>query len=176
MAHFVKCIYCHENFDRDKNDFIKVGERRYAHTKCHEANESFKSQQEKDKEQLEAYILNLFHEEVINPKIKKQINDLIQADYTYSGILRTLTYFYDVQKHDLSKANGGIGIVSYVYADAQKYYYSLWETNQINSEKNIEEYKPKEIEVIILPPKRQIQKRSKFVFLDNDEVNSYGEQ
>jgi hypothetical protein len=46
-------------------------------------------------------------------------------NYTYSGIHRSLEYFYEVKGNSLDKANGGIGIVPFVYQDAYNYYYSL---------------------------------------------------
>ena len=34
MAHKVKCYYCGKEFDRDKEEAVKVGARRYAHKTC----------------------------------------------------------------------------------------------------------------------------------------------
>jgi hypothetical protein len=47
-------------------------------------------------------------------------------EYTYSGIKRTLEYFYEVKKNSIEKANGGIGIVPWVYEEAKRYYYNQW--------------------------------------------------
>lgn len=47
-------------------------------------------------------------------------------NYTYSGILRTLKYVFEVKNGDLSKANGGIGIVPWKYQEAYNYYYNQW--------------------------------------------------
>ena len=38
--HKVKCKYCQEIFDRDKEPFVKVSERRYAHKLCFEQNQA----------------------------------------------------------------------------------------------------------------------------------------
>lgn len=35
MSHPVKCYYCGERFDRDREPFIKVNGQRYAHQYCH---------------------------------------------------------------------------------------------------------------------------------------------
>jgi hypothetical protein len=35
--------------------------------------------------------------------------------FTYSGILNTLKYWYEIKKNDTSKSNGALGIVPYVY-------------------------------------------------------------
>lgn len=106
--------------------YIKVN-RRYAHVECADKAEEVRSQEDKDKEALEQYIKQLFNEDYVNPRIRKQINDYINNyNYTYSGIQRSLQYFYEVKGHSLEKANGGIGIVGYVYSDAYNYYYNLW--------------------------------------------------
>lgn len=34
MAHIVTCQYCKAKFDRDKHEFVLVGNRRYAHASC----------------------------------------------------------------------------------------------------------------------------------------------
>ena len=55
--HKVKCKYCGIVFDRDKEPFKQISERRFAHLKCAIAAENEKSQAEKDKEDLEKYIM-----------------------------------------------------------------------------------------------------------------------
>lgn len=42
--------------------------------------------------------------------------------YTWLGMIRALEWFYIVRHNDLSKAKNSIGIIPYVYEDAQKYY------------------------------------------------------
>jgi hypothetical protein len=71
VAHFVKCSICGERFDRDKEPFVQTSSRRYAHEKCFHDSENNKSIEEKDKEELEKYILTLFNCDYINPRIKK---------------------------------------------------------------------------------------------------------
>ena len=48
MPHPVICYYCGETFDRDREPFIKIQERRYAHKDCAE-------QSGKDLKELEEY-------------------------------------------------------------------------------------------------------------------------
>ena len=50
--------------------------------------------------------------------------------YSYSGIYKTLKYFFEVRGHPIEKANGGIGIVSWVYKEAYNYWRALWEAQQ----------------------------------------------
>lgn len=93
-----------------------------------------------------------------------------QYNYTYSGMLKALVYFYEVKKNDVSKANDGIGIIPYIYNDAYNYYYTLWLAKEANKGKDISAYIPKEIEITIPPPQRDVVKRNLFQFLDKDEI------
>jgi hypothetical protein len=131
--------------------------------------EQQKSQEIKDKEALEKYIMKMFNETYVNARVRKQINTYIaDYNYTYSGILKALIYFFEIKGNSIDKANGGIGIVPYVYKDAYNYYYNLWLANQKNNDKIIEEYVPIIKEVRIPVPQRKIKKRNLFSFLDKE--------
>ena len=157
-------------FDRDKEPFKQISERRYAHLTCAIAAENEKSQAEKDKEDLENYIMNLLGEEFISPKVRKQISNYIETyNFTYSGMKKALVYFYEVKGNDKSKANGGIGIIPYVYRDAYNYYYSIWLANQKNEHKVITDYKRVVREVRIPPPQLKPRKRRLFSFFEEDK-------
>lgn len=170
MAHIVTCIYCKKKFDRDKFPFVQISQRRYAHKECSAANDEKLKQEEADKIALENYIMKLLGEEYITPRVRKQMNTYIeQYQYTYSGMRKALIYFYEVKGNSVEKANGGIGIIPYVYKDAFNYYYSIWEANQKNEVKLIEEYVPEEQIIHISPPERKIKKRKLFSFLDKGE-------
>ena len=170
--HIVKCLICGNPFDANIEPFIKVNSRRYAHLECYENAEAQRSQEDKDKESLEKYIMKLFNEDYVNARIRKQINEFMSKyNYTYSGIQRSLEYFYEVKGNNINKANGGIGIVPFVYQDAYNYYYSLWLAKQRNVNKDLREYyTPKVVEVKIPVPERKIKKRKLFTFLDEEEV------
>ena len=168
MSHIVTCPFCKEKFNRDKVDFVQISARRYAHPKCYQESEKNKTQEEKDRENLEAYILKLFNEPYLNARIKKQIKDFqIEYNYTYSGMLKTLIYWYEIKGNSTEKANGGIGIIPYVYNDALKYYYTLYLAKLANENKDIEIYKPKEKVIEILPPRVQ-PKRIRLLFEDEE--------
>lgn len=85
-------------------------------------------------------------------------------------MLKALKYFYEIKHNDVSKANGGIGILPYCYQDAYNYYFSLWQAQQRN-QVNMNYYIPKEIEVIIPIPKPRNTRKKIFTFLDRDEIN-----
>jgi hypothetical protein len=116
--------------------------------------------------------MKLFNDTYINARIRKQINIYIEEyKFTYSGILKALIYFFEIKGNSIEKANGGIGIVPYVYKDAYNYYYDLWLANQKNENKAIKEYIPVIKEVRITPPQRKIKKRNIFSFLDEEVVD-----
>ena len=118
--------------------------------------------------------MKLFKEDYVNPRVRKQINTFIEEyQYTYSGIRKSLVYFFEVKGNPIERANGGIGIVPYVYKDAYNYYYSIWEANQKNEHKLVEEYVPQEKVITIPVPQRKIKKRKLFSFLD--EEGTHGE-
>ena len=147
-----------------------MSERKFAHTTCFMREQEKIKKEEKDAQALEEYIVILFQLEYLNPRIRKQIKEYVeQYGFTYSGILKTLQYWYEVKKNDITKANGGIGIVPYVYTQAKNYYHSLWLANEKNKDKNIEDYIPIIREVKVLSPQRKIKKKKKFSFLDDEE-------
>jgi hypothetical protein len=83
-----------------------------------------------------------------------------------------LVYFYEIKGNSIEKANGGIGIVPYVYQNAFNYYYALWEAQQKIEQKVpiIQEYVPKVVEIRIPNPERKVKKkRNLFSFLDEEE-------
>lgn len=168
-AHNVKCFYCQKTFDLNTNEYVQVSARRYAHKDCAENKEKILTQEEKDRENLNNYIMTLFSLDYIDPRIQKQINQYIKDfHYTYSGIHKSLLYFYEIKKNPIDKSNGGIGIVPYVYQQAYRYYYSLWEAQQKNEYKVIQEYVPKVKEIVIPVPQRKVKKRKMFSFLDEE--------
>ena len=154
MAHPVTCYYCGVKFDRDKEPTVQVSARRYAHKECAEKHSVEKSEEEKDLESLEQYIMKLFDEPFVNARIKKQIKDYQkQYGYTYSGMLKALIWFFEVKGNSTEKANGGIGIIPYVYKDAYNYYYNLYLAQIVNQEKDVGQYQAKVREIVIQSPK-----------------------
>ena len=170
---FVTCIYCRQTFDKSKEPFKVFSNGKYAHQSCFDLEQT---RELTDQEKLEKYIMKLFGSDYVYAKVKKQIKDYVtNHGYTYSGIHKALIYYYEVKgnKFDEGKAQGGIGIVPYVYQHAFNYYYAIWEAEQkqehIHDASSLEEYIPKVIEVKIPVPKRQEKKRNLFSFLDEEE-------
>ena len=129
-----------------------------------------KLQENKDREELYDYIMKLFNISFVDPKIQKQIKKYIEENnYTYSGIKKALVYFFEIKGNSVEKANGGIGIVPYVYTQAYNYYYSLWLAQQKNEDKVVQEYIPRVKEIVIPIPEKNPRKRKLFSFLDDEE-------
>lgn len=169
MAHIVTCIYCKHKFDRDKYPYVTVSTRRYAHQECGLTEDQKQLQTIKDKEELEEYIKKLFKISYVDARIQKQIKQYVEEyNYTYSGIRKALTYFFEIKGNSIEKSNGGIGIVPYVYQNAYNYYLALWQAQQKNEHKVIVDYVPNVKEIVIPPPKRNVKKRPLFSFLDEE--------
>ncbi len=153
-----KCFYCGEQFDRNEEPFVAVNARRYAHKKCHDQAQANKTQDEKDYEALTNYIKKTYNYSTIPAKISRQITDYKkQYNFSYSGMLKALTWWFDVKNNTLEGTNGGIGILPYIYNDARTYYYGLYIAQMNNQNKTII-HKTEEVEiappqVYVAPPK-----------------------
>ena len=161
--HMVKCSVCGESFNRDKVQAVKTGARRYAHQRCCPMGELVPLavvEIDADLLKLEEYIKTLLNEDFINARVKKQIKDFKETyGYTYSGMLKSLIYFYEVKGNPKEKANGGIGIIPFVYKDAYNYYLELFMANNNNKDISVELlYKTREVK-IKEPKPRQFLKR-----------------
>lgn len=129
----VKCKYCGNQFDRNKEPYVEVSARRYAHKECAEKQRQSISKEELDYMELEKYIKKLFNMNVISAKVRKQIKDYRQTyGYTYTGIQKTLYWWFEIKRNSIEQANEGIGIVPYVYKEAHDYYYRLYLAKMAN--------------------------------------------
>lgn len=162
----VICAYCKKPMSKKDKDCVMTSNGKYVHKACQELEEH---REKTDREKLEEYIKILFNVSYIDPRVKAQIKKYIEEyNYTYSGMQKALYYFYEIKGGDKEKANGGIGIVPYVYKDAYNYYYNLWLAQQKNKDIEINLYTPKVKEITIPRPQRKIKKRNLFTFLDEE--------
>ena len=69
MAHYVICAICKKRFDRDKYPAVLVSSRRYAHALCAGTLSEEEAKKEKEKAELEAYIIQLFKLEHMDGRI-----------------------------------------------------------------------------------------------------------
>ncbi len=155
----VTCKYCGIQFDREQTEFTQVGNR-YAHTACYNIKIETQKKEEQDYKDLVEYILKLFKIAEMPIKIERQIKDFINTyNYSYEGIRKTLEWWFDVKKNPISLAQGGIGIVPFVYHEGLEYYRRIATANEMSEDLEIK--KPYIHEVVIEPP--QAQKKIKLI-------------
>lgn len=131
----VKCKFCGEYFDRnDKTiNFIKL-KNRYAHKKCYDAQDREALQEQKDWSNLISYANQILGEDFEFVKTQKQLESYkTKYNFTYSGMYKALKWFYEIDNGNKDNANGGIGILPYIYEKAYKYYYDLFQKQQRNA-------------------------------------------
>ena len=172
MARYVKCIVCGEKFNIEKIQGIQISARKFAHEKCYsegkgeivplpppkekEPPKPKESTIDADLQALRVYIFEeLYNKDCNFAMINKQIKQYHdEYGYTYTGMLKTLKWFYEIQKNPISKAiKRDIAILPYIYRDASKYYYSLYLAQEINKDKDISQYKPRVTEITIESPR-----------------------
>ena len=161
-----KCAICGKEFDRNAIQAVRHGARRYSHWTCEPDGELAPMENKIDPEldKLNNYIINLLGKDYNAARVKKQIKDFKEQGMSYSGILKSLIYFYEVKGNSKEKANGGIGIVPFVYKDAYNYYYDLFMAQQRNENKKL--FIERVREIIIKPPK--VEKPVKLFDLDKE--------
>ena len=105
-----------------------------------------------DYTELESLIKSLFNLDELPVNILKQIDEFVSKyNYTYRGIINALKYFYDVQGNKVIKDMVTIGIVPYVYLEAEAHYKRIESANKENTKRYISE---RTNTVRIIPPKR----------------------
>lgn len=158
--HKVKCTVCGKTFDRDKVQAVKSGARRYAHLTCMPNGEKVPlaiSDEDPDLVKLKEYIANLLKDQYVPARVNKQIKEYKEKyNYTYSGMLKALVWFYEVKEHSIDKANGGIGIIPFIYQDAYNYYYALFMAKSALENSTIEPQVIEVKEVTISSPRAKL--------------------
>lgn len=172
MSHYVICSKCGSKFDRDKVQAVRTGTRRYAHATCDPTNTDFVpllvKEEDPELTKLKDYINQKFGKNANWAQINRQIKIYTtENNYSLSGILKSLVYFYDVKNNSIDKSNGAIGIVPFVYQDAYNYYYSLFIAQSQNQQKDVSKIVSKVKEIIIPLPQINLPKR--LFNLDDDE-------
>ena len=162
----VKCLYCGQQFDRLSEPNIKIG-RRYAHKSCYESQDKEQLKQDRDKHDFFEYIKELYRDDYNYVSISKQAESYIkQYNFTYSGMLKSLKWFYEVKGNSKEGSNGRIGIIPYIYEEAKKYYYNLYLAQQRN--KDIQGYRLEVKEIVIASPRMYIAPPKLFDLGDED--------
>ena len=161
MAHYVICPYCSERYNRDNTETVIVG-RRYYHKKCYELKSAKDQQETQDKQVLINYIQELFNIPQLTKKIMSQIEKFrVSYDYTYTGMYKSLKWFYETKQNPITKANDGIGIIPYIYEEAKQYYQNLFFIQENSIRKN-EDYTSKVVTFTIPNPKKKVKQKKLF--------------
>lgn len=150
----VKCPGCTLTFYREDEPHIFV-KNRYWHTVCYNEAQAKIEQSQGAIKELESYLCDLFDMDFVSPRIRNQIKTMVDKyNYSYSGILGSLKYWFEIKENSLEKANNGIGIVPYIYDDARKYYETVFYAHQQN--KGIDEIDIETITIRISSPERRV--------------------
>lgn len=137
MAHPVKCSVCGKTFDRDIVPCVKTVGRRYAHASCVEVLSEEAKQEQQDENMFWDYIKKIYGSDYNYILIKKQVDNFKQEyGYTFSGMFKTLYWFYTINGGSI-KDSHGIGIIPYVYNEAKEYFYQLYCTQKKNENKEL---------------------------------------
>ena len=164
----VKCKICGQTLDRDKEG-IKVSVNRYAHINC--AAEQGLTEYQVSEEDAQKKIVRqsihdmsqrLFGANYSHARIERQITSLLKEGKSEIGIYNSMRYWFEIKQGDVDKANNGIGIVSYIYGEAQDY----WLKKESYQQKNLNIPQTKKIEHYYVKPTRIKKPKAKFVELD----------
>lgn len=128
----VKCIFCEQMFDREKEECIKIG-RRYAHINCAAKQDPALLQEKRDRETFYEMVKSIYGNDYNFIMIDKQATDYIkQYGYTWSGMTGCLHWFYNINHGDIEEGHGGIGIIPFIYDDVKKYYQDIYKAQEKN--------------------------------------------
>lgn len=155
----VTCGLCSQKFNRaaEGSEFIKS---KWYHKNC--------ATIKKEKIKLDEYICKIFQLKAVGPVNNRMMKEFVEKrGYTYNGIYKALQYYYEVRKHSIDRAEERIGIVPFVYNDAQEYYNMIDSFVDKRGKSAIIE-KPKEIEINIHTPEKTKVKPTKAT---NDDLD-----
>lgn len=147
------CYYCGGDIDIDKEEYAKPVVNRYAHIKCYEENHT---EDDEYIPQIYSYLKSLLIQYDYVQCEKQRVAYIKKNGYTNKGILYALKYFYEVKRQSADRSGNRIGIVPYVYDEAQAYY------SELEKRKNI----------INKQLKKQIAKEKKKIEIKGEEIVS----
>jgi len=130
MAHIVMCRLCKKRFNTDLEEAVLEGQKAYYHKSCYEIWKKNLDNPQGDMEAdfwYEALVDYLYRDVKMSinfPKLQNQWSNFTKPgrNMTPKGIFFAMKYFYDVQKGEVEKAMGGIGIVPNIYARSAEYW------------------------------------------------------
>ena len=161
------CPFCKKKIDKYKDKCRRLPGGWYGHEECCIIEDQRKKTPE---EELDLYIMKLYDIAFVSPYMKKQIEKYrVEYQYSYTGMLRSLKYWYEIKKIPFDKTKG-VGIIPYIYQDAYNYYYAIWLANQKAQEENAALVKKEIEQVNVLPPLKPRLFKKLFSSVDKDEI------
>lgn len=124
----LKCPHCNKEV-KEEEAIYNTRTKRYYHEDCYNAL--------LDRKELANYICELFHYKKPSPKVFQQMAAYYEKGVSYADMLLALKYFYEIKKGDVSKAQGGIGIIPYILQEAKDF----TTLEKIEQERLIEKFK-----------------------------------
>lgn len=143
-----KCGACNRAV-RDGQERIEE-EARIFHSECYPAY--------RDRKEFTDYVCKLFGLKKPGPVIYSQRRTFMDKyGYTDRGMVLALRYAYEVQGNKIANAQERIGLIPYVYDEAQAYFSSLEKKQEEIAQKLAQATEEKEREVIVVRevPRRQ---------------------
>lgn len=107
-----KCPHCNTEV-KEEEAIYNTKTKRYYHEKCYNIL--------LDRKALVDYICELFSYKKPSVKVYQQMSKYYEHGISYADMLLALKYFYEIKKGDISKSQGGIGIITYVLDEAKEF-------------------------------------------------------
>lgn len=130
--HIVQCRICKEKIDTDaKQDWIMPSKNWYYHIKCYEdfgkKAKDINGALDEDLWFQAAWDFLLKDQRIMVDflKMRSQWDNFLKKNMTAKGMYFTLRYFYEVKHGDAEKADGGIGIIPFIYTEGCEYWAQL---------------------------------------------------
>ena len=118
----VICGGCGISFNRNNEEaeFIKG---KWYHSNC--------AIIKKQKMELDEYVCRIFGLKAPGPVNNKLLQKYkTERGYSYEGMLNALKFWYEVKGHTANKAQERVGIIPFIYAEAQEYYNRIEKRSQ----------------------------------------------
>ena len=128
-----ECRICHKKINKllelEGDDWVMPSKNHYFHTSCYEdwakKNDEIHANGSDDEwfEFLKYYLNHVIKANIDYKKLTSQWKHFTnQKTKTAKGVYFAVKYFYEIQKGNKEKAQGGIGIVSAIYDDSCQYW------------------------------------------------------
>ena len=161
-----KCFYCGKDVDiSNEENFRKPRVNRYAHIECFEKNYN---EDDGFIDEIYSYLKNIGMRYDYVQCEKQRVSYISKMGYTNHGILNALKYFYSIQHGSIANSGNRIGIVPYVYDEAQIFYNELDKTQKRIKKEITKQFEEAHREIEIKLPEITVEKG----YIDIDKIGS----